>query len=433
MASVHASWPARAPTPLESLLFLGLMTGPPKFRYRDVTASLTGAVDSVVLLQIVVWTCGGLWVFARLYPTIVKSRLAPVASGVQVLGALFIVAMSLSIWRSPGVMLTGFMLGQFVVMLLFAWVFAARFGPSIYLRHLFAGVVVLALLMAVAVFLAPELVIVGGSQRFRGDRIAPAGPVAAMALVFCLSNAPPLRSALFWPAMAFFGAMLAASRTRTAYIAFVAYLVVGFIRGKGLRVRRLVPLLVGLALSLFLLDAVTQPAEYLIREEGSVQTMSGRLPLWGYLFATVMRDEPLIGLGYYAASRIVAPQYNPGLGNAHSAFFEVLVGGGLVGLAAYLVLCASLLWYAGRLLGTAGGQPNAVAAVGLLCIALIQGITGSEALNAGPIGFTFWSMTALLPAMCREAASRTVINPQRVRLGRRASSVQPAAVGRTFL
>jgi len=433
MANVRASWAARAPTLLESLLFLALMTGPPKFRYRDVTASLTGAIDSAVLVQIAVWTCGGLWAFARLYPTALKWRAAPVVSGVQVLGALFIVAMSLSIWRSPGVLLTAFMLGQLAVMLLFAWVFVTRFGPSTYLRHLFAGVFILTLIMGVAVVLAPELVLVGSNLRIRGDRIAPTGPVAAMSLVFCLSNIPRLSSALFWPALAFFGVMLAASRTRTAYVSFLVYLAMGFIAGKGLRVRKLVPLLAGLTLSLFLLEAVTQTTDYLVRDTATVQTMSDRVPLWEHLTKTVMREEPLTGLGYYAASRILAPQYNSSLGNAHSAFFEVLVGGGLVGAAGYLMLCASLLWCAGRLLHVASGQPNAVATVGLLSVVLIQGITSSEALNAGPIGFTFWSLTALLPALYRESASQTVFYTQRLARRRPVTArVQPATARRSF-
>ncbi len=431
MANVRVNWAARSPTQLESLLFLALMSGPPKFRGRDPTASLTGAIDLVALVQIAVWLCGGLWVFARLYPALHRRGTIPVVNRVLVIGGLFIAALSLSIWRSPGVLLTGFMLGQIAVMLSFSLMFVTRFGPSTYLRHMFACVFMLTLMMIAAAFLAPELVLV--QSRFRGEQIAPTGPVAAMALVFCLSNVPRLRSALFWPALAFFGVLLAASRTRTAYAAFLVFLAVGFIAGKGLRVRKLVPLLAGLTLSLFLLDALTRTTDYVVRDTATVQTMSDRVPLWEHLTKTVMREEPLIGLGYYAASRVLAPQYNSSLGNAHSAFFEVLLGGGLVGAFGYLVLCVSLLWYAGRVLHVASGQPNAVATVGLLSVVLIQGITSSEALNAGPIGFTFWSLTALLPALYRESVSQTVFYTQRLARRRPVTArVQPVTARRSF-
>ena len=384
-------------------------------------------------MQIAVWLCGGLWVFARLYPVLLRRGTVPVVNRVQVIGGLFIAALSLSIWRSPGVLLTAFMLGQLAVMLAFAWIFVARFGSTSYVRHLAAGVFLVALMIGAAALLAPELVIAGSENRLRGEWIAPTGPVAAMALAFCLSNVLRLRSAFFWPTLAFLGALLAASQTRTAYVAFLVYLAVGFIAGKGLRVRKLVPLLAGLTLSLFLLDALRRTTDYVVRDTATIQTMSDRVPLWEHLTKTVMLKEPLTGLGYYAASRVLAPQYNSSLGNAHSAFFEVLVGGGLVGAAGYLVLCASLLWYAGRLLHVASGQANAVATVGLLSVVLIQGITSSEALNAGPIGFTFWSLTALLPALYRESASQTVFYTQRLaRRGPVTARVQPATARRSF-
>jgi hypothetical protein len=401
------------------------MSGPPKFRDRDMTASLSGAVDSVVLLHICVWLCGGLWVLARLYPSLLRRGTVPAVNRVQVIGALLIAALSLSLWQSPGFLLTAFTLGQFAVMLCFAWVFTDRFGPSTYLRYLFAGVCVLALMLIAAAFLTPELVIWGSSAgpRFRGERIASTGAVAVMGLVLCLANIPPLRSATYWGSVVVFGVLLATSRMRTAYVAMLAYLVVGWVFGRRLRVRTLAPLLVVFSVGLFLLDAWVPTTTYIVRETYSIETMSDRIPLWRHLTNVVMRDEPLIGLGYFAASRVVAPQYNARLGTAHSAFFEYLVGGGLVGATLYLVLCASLLWYAGRLLSAASGQPGAVAAVGLLVVVLVMGITSTEATHAGPVGFTFWSMTALLPTMCRNAESHAVFHTQRLSVR---SAISPA-------
>jgi O-antigen ligase len=419
MTSAPSTRVARAPHWFESLLFLALMSGPPKFRYRDPSASLAGQIDSTVAIQIGVWACGGLWVFAQLFPSLLRRGVVPPVNPAQAVGALFIAALTLSLRDSPGFLLTAFILGQFAVMLAFAWVFAHRFGTSAYLRHLFVGVGVLALTIVPFVYLAPELV--GGSQTFvvgsrvQGDYIADTASVGVIGLVLCLSSMPPLRGPMFWGALSLFGALLAASRTRSGYVAFLVFLGIGFSYGKRLRVRKLVLPLVALALSVIVMDRLSSTTEYLVRDRESVETMSGRIPLWEHLTTVVLRESPITGLGYYAASRVVATQYNAGLGNAHSVFFEVLVGGGILGAALYLVLCASLIGFAVRLLWLASGQPSAVAAVGLLSVPLIMGITTSSALQPEPLGFAFWSSTALLPALLREAARARLDTEQRFR------------------
>ena len=401
MTSGDRSRRERAPNWFESLLFLLLMTGPPKFRGRDPLASLQGAIDDVVLVHVAVWLCGGLWVLTRLYSSLVRRGVVPIIDAVQIVGALLIVGLSLSMWDSPGVLLTGFTLGQFAVMLGFVWVFTSRFGASSCLRHLFAGAGILALVTVVTLYLAPDLV--ADDIRVRGDYIADSGIVAALGLVFCLSRVPPLIPPVFWSALALFGGLLAVSRTRSAYIAFLAFLAFGFVYGKRLPVRKLVVPIAAVAFVVVTMDALTTTVDYFVREQESVSTLSDRLPLWEHLTTVVMRDSPLTGLGYYSATRLVASEFNPGLGNAHSVFFEVLVGGGVVGAALYLVLCASLVWCAVRVLRVADGQPNAVAAVGLLCIALPLGLATSSGIQPGPLGFVFWSLTALLPELRRQA------------------------------
>jgi O-antigen ligase len=399
----------RTPTWLDSVLFVMLMSGPPKFRDRDTTASLAGQVDAVVLLHIVVWGCGALWVASALYPSLVRRGAIPPLNRAQVLGGLLIAGLSASLWHSPGFMLTAFTLGQFAIMLSFAWLFAHRFGTSSYLHHLFAGVCVITLMLIAAAVLTPDMVIVAREQRFRGERIAPVGAVAAMGLAFCLSNVPRLRSLSFWGMTTLFGILLTTSRMRTAYVGMVAFLLLGWAFGRGLRVRKLVPVLMALAVALLVMDAVAPTTEYLVRDTKSLSSMSDRVPLWGFLTRAVMRESPVVGFGYFAGSRVLAPQYNPGLGTAHSAFFEFLVGGGLVGAGLYVMLCAALLWYAGQLLATARGRPETLAAVGLLALALVNGIMSTEATHAGPVGFSFWSMTALLPALYREARVRSLV------------------------
>jgi O-antigen ligase len=223
---------------------------------------------------------------------------------------------------------------------------------------------------------------------------------------------PELRGRTFWGALCLFGALLVASRMRSAYVALFAFLAIGSIYGKRLRVRQLLLPLVALGLGAFLLDAFSSTLNYIVRDRESIATMSDRIPLWQYLTATVMRTAPFTGMGYYAASRVVATEYNEFLGNAHSVFFEVLIGGGLLGAALYVLLCLTLIWFAARLLRVAGGSPSAVAATGLLSIALLLGLTTPAALQAGPLGFAFWSLTAVLPGLLRESVRARLINAQ---------------------
>jgi hypothetical protein len=418
MTSAPSTRVAHAPNWFESLLFLALMSGPPKFRYRDPFASLSGAIDSAVFLQIAVWACGGLWVLARLYPSLLRRGVVPPVNPAQAVGALLIVAFTFSLRESPGFLLTAFTVGQLAIMLSFVWVFTFRFGTAACLRHLFIGASVLTLATFAAVYFAPQLVtsttFLVGETRLTGDYITDTGSVAVIGLVLCLSNVPPLRGPMFWGAFSLFGALLVASRTRSAYLALFVFLAMGFLYGKQLRVRKLFLPLAALALSVFLMEAVSSITDYLVRDRESIETLSDRIPLWQHLTDAVMRESPLTGLGYVAASRVLATEHNPNLGNAHSVFFEVLVGGGILGAALYLVLCAWLIWFAVRLLWLASGQPGAIAAAGLLCVTLLMGITTSSALQPEPLGFAFWSSTALLPALLREAARARIASEQRL-------------------
>jgi hypothetical protein len=273
---------------------------------------------------------------------VLRRGIVPAINPAQALGALFIAALALSAWESPAPLLTAFTLGQFAVMLSSIWVFTYRFGTSACLRHLFIGVSLLAVAIVAALVLWPELVagdaaidtgIVIGQTRVVGNNLTDVASVAVIGLVFCLSSVPPLSAPVFWGALSLFGGLLVASRTRSADVALLAFLVVGFTYGRGLRVRQLIVPVVVFMFGVFVMDAMTSTTAFLVKDPESIRTMSDRIPLWQYLTSIVMREAPLTGLGYFAASRVYAPQYNVGLGNAHSVFFEVLLGGGILGAA----------------------------------------------------------------------------------------------------
>jgi hypothetical protein len=224
---------AGTPNWFDSLLFLALMSGPPKFRGRDLYASLTGAIDLVVIVHVAVWTCGGLWVLARLYPAVLRRGILPAVNPVQAVGALFITALTLSMYESPGLLLTAFTLGQLAVMLSFTWVFTQRFGTSACLRHLFIGASLFAVWTVAALVLSPTANgFVLGQTRVVGNFLIDLGEISVIGLVLCLSSVPPLRGPVFWGALSLFGGLLVISRTRSAYIALLSFLVIGFTAGQ---------------------------------------------------------------------------------------------------------------------------------------------------------------------------------------------------------
>src|ERR1700727_3069898 len=51
------------PTLIYRVLFFLLLSGPPKFRLRDATDSLSYTLDWVILLQVLVWGIAGCWLF----------------------------------------------------------------------------------------------------------------------------------------------------------------------------------------------------------------------------------------------------------------------------------------------------------------------------------------------------------------------------------
>jgi hypothetical protein len=51
------------PTSTYKILFFLLLSGPPKFRLRDATDSLSYTLDWVILLQVIVWGIAGCWLF----------------------------------------------------------------------------------------------------------------------------------------------------------------------------------------------------------------------------------------------------------------------------------------------------------------------------------------------------------------------------------
>lgn len=385
----------------EILIFLLMFSGPPRFRSRDLMASIRGEIDWVVLLNLIIWTAGALLVFKSLFKG--KGTISiPRFNYVERFGLLFACTLALTIFLSPAPYLTAFRVFQIFVMLLFAHVWVRRFGVDISLRSLLLGYVLMGISITVAAFVRPELVYVthAGTFRLRGDYIANAGAVGAIGLILLLSY-PVSRST--W-ALIFLGPlfswMLFVSRTRSAYAAFIAFLFLVLLKSP--KVYSLKALRYGLILAVPLVlifqDAILS---FLIREERSLYTLSDRTRVWSFLANTVLTKSPLLGLGFYT-ERIFVIEVNPQIGTAHGSLAMVFAGGGILATCAYGLLLLSMLSIALKSFVRKARDPKVFTSLSVLLSVLAIGLVSERTVIATPTGFTFYMLVSLLPEILRE-------------------------------
>jgi hypothetical protein len=250
---------------VDSLVFFLLLSGPPKLRARDPTAALRAELDWAVLLQLAIWATGALWLFLRLYPIVVERGLLPRVWPPQIFGGMLLVGLFSSVWIAPGVAPTLYVLSQFSIMIGFSWVFVRSYGPEVYLRHLFWGYVILACAVFVAWMVMPELVM--RRDRLRGDMIAPAGAVTALALVVWLSGMVRLtrRTALFIGGLLL--VVLAVSQHRTSFAAFMLFPLLAWTFRCPSPIKRATPLIAGLIIVTAMIDFMPAVQQHIVREE----------------------------------------------------------------------------------------------------------------------------------------------------------------------
>ena len=238
-----------------------------------------------------------------------------------------------------------------------------------------------------------------GKLRLRVDQITlGVGQVAAFAIILLLTIAPQLPRMLYLFLLTLDVAILVASLTRSAYLCLFAFLALALVtRAQGAAPRRLAYLSLAAIPLLLVTGLLPRIILSLVREPETLGTLTGRIGLWAYLADVTLRESPWIGLGYYSASRVYGPQYHPSFGTAHSAFVEVLVGGGLLSLGLFALLWSVLLLFATSLLLRTTDR-HAFAACCLLVSVFVVSQVG-EGIDSGPAGFTFWSLAAILPRL----------------------------------
>jgi hypothetical protein len=389
------------------ILFFLLLSGPPKFRLRDPSESLSYSLDWAIMLQVIVWGVAGCWLFLDTSyesgaETPDKSRL----STLQTLSAILIGLLGVSVFFSEAPVFSAFKVYQLGVMVAFIMRFTDRFGTKETLNNLFLGCGILTLADIAATFLMPGLVFVQtelGSTRFRGDLIAQTGSVSVIGLILLLTikSDLPTKTFIFWAVT--FGGVLVFSLMRTSYLILLIFLILALVRRPAISVLRKFA-----TLALLVLPFVADSLITALNEERKVEdllTISGRVWLWSHLIETTIDKGPWFGLGYFVASRIYAPEFNAELGTAHSAFLEIYVGGGLLSLVTFLLIWAVLGWRTLKLY-LSRPEKTGFAIVGLFCAALFLNAIGGE-LQAEPAGFCFWCVVAAVISLPIESLSPT--------------------------
>jgi len=391
-----------------TLLFLLMYSGPPKFRIRDAEASLRGDVDWVVVLHIFVWGLAGAWVLFQIGKRGRAKLLLTRLQLPQKLGLAMILCLAVSAVIAKAPALSAFKIYEMAVSLLFMQLFADQFGHSNCLKTIFWGTALLCGVIAVCAYLAPDLVWIGSDfnpdpSRLKGDLIAPTGPVSTLAIILLLTGVRKIWRVLPLTLLGLFFGLLVFSLMRTAYVVVIGFFVLVLIKRPNAKSLRQVAYLAGaLALALYMYHWLPSLSQY--RQPEDIANLGDRLGLWRYLSNVTLTQSPFLGLGYYSASRVYGPQYNPGLGNAHSMFFEILLGGGALSFALFAALCVMLSVYSAYLLRKNRDRFSFAIAC-LFFVSLIFGSMGDE-IDSGPVAMCFWYSATVLPRLYDRSSMR---------------------------
>ncbi len=390
------------PTVASTLLFLLVLTGPPRLRFRDPLASIRGDVDAVVVFHIIVWVLAGIWVFHQLSRNHSHVEARTRLGLPQRVGILFLFCLALSALVSESPLLTLFIVYQMGVMLFLGFFFVRRYGPRACLVRLFWGYTILLVSSGILALAAPAAAfqaLPSGGLQLRVDWITlGVGQVAALAIILLLTIALPIPRVFYPILFALYVAILVLSYTRSAYLCLFAFVVLALVkRTKSVAPRRFALLLLAAVALLLPTDLLPRIGMLIVRETETLGNLTGRTGLWAYLTDITLTRSPWIGLGYYTAARVYGVQYSTWSGTAHSAFMDVFVGGGLLSIALFILLWSVLLLLAISLLLRTRDR-YAFAACSLLLSLLVVSQVG-EGINPGPFGFTFWCLAAILPQL----------------------------------
>lgn len=365
-----AWWPTILPLAL-------ILASEYKLRSRSGNEAIGGGVDATILIEIGVYGLIAVYLYRRfgLRP---PRRRAPY---VLLLAWVFAAYLALSALWSIFSQFAVVRAAQLLVTLMVCQVLATRARRVDFHRFAHAFLVLLVISVAIGVAIpfrrTPQTV-----DRFNWLYVHPVsagiflGVGILLALSFALSRGLP-RS---WPRTVYFAllvilaAALVATGTRGAAGGCLAGAVVLLLTARGARGRvefLMVALpaaaVVGLAFTDNLLAFATrgESAEQL-------ESLNARTDLWTFAL-DAFAQRPIFGQGLSATRGLFLDSI--GLGGGHNAFVNVLVEGGMVGLALFGSLLVSIITCAIALTRLPAPRPEAALLLSLMVFFLIDGLT----------------------------------------------------------
>ncbi|MDI6900548.1 MAG: O-antigen ligase family protein, partial [Anaerosomatales bacterium] len=294
-----------------------------------------------------------------------------------------------------------------LVTVLFGYFWVLRFGPTDSVQRLAAASLTVTVGLLVAGVLFPSSVWIGG--RLLGGVFGGSASPAVLCIVLGLSGTGFRRSSVRRLAILAGGFLLALSQVRAGYVAVAAYLVIAAVIGsRHLASRRVLLALIAATPFVVVTEAWRGLAAYLIRDTASLATLSDRIPLWAAVVGVMMRESPWLGLGFYAI-RPWTLAYNEGIGSGHSSYVEVLAGGGILSVVAFVIVLALIaggLRRAARPGAAADSQSYAQAALGILIACMVLAVTSDEAVTGGAASFGLFMLPGLTSALLANPGGR---------------------------
>lgn len=391
----HLGLVLKKPSMFATLFFVLLHTGPPKFRFRDPEASLSGELDPAALIQVVVWILAGLWGSWQFFNDSTLGWRHFRSS--YTLGGSVILCLIISIFVSLSPLLTAFKVFQVIVVVMFCYAFVYRYGIAAALDRLLVSNLILCAMIASAALVVPELIFFDsetGAQRLTGRGIAEAGIVGSFAIVLLFTTRRRIPRPIWWATLVVLAYFLFLTLMRTAYFVVIVFFLLAFFRHKRMTDTRGTIAFVLITLGIVVPIALSVDFSA-YRDPESLYTLSDRIGLWTHYIERTLSQSPFFGFGFVSGPRILGLEYNPRLGSAHSIFFEVFVGAGLVGFLSFFLVFWKLSKAAISMLLKRHDQIS-FAISSLFVATAMHGVIGGE-LDSGQVGFTFWLLMICIP------------------------------------
>ncbi len=382
---------------IDGFLFIALLSGPPKFRSRDPLASFSGQIDWSVMINISVWILAFLWIASNILDNIKNKRYLKRMNKEQKLTIIFGITLGFSIIVSPAIFLTTYRVFQLLVLFAFCWLWVNKYSYELVYKYLFIGNFLLSIIITFCALFFPELVFAG--NRLIGGVVAGTGSVALISLIL-VNNYPYQIIKNKYCKISinlYLLILIGLSRTRSIYFGLIIYMVLalifskkdwGFIRNSYI--------LIFIVLFLYVSGYSDDIYSWLVRDPNSIYTMSERIPLWKYTL-NYLKESPWLGLGF-ATERSVSLLFNSGIGSAHSSYFAVLLGGGLIGISSFVITTVNICC---KLIDKFIKKPILYKVwLYLFIVFLVIGVTSEELVVPSSSAFTFWIIPSIFSSLC---------------------------------